>query len=113
MFSDRVRLRLEHVIENADWIADDVDGIGLERFRADRRRADAVERCLERIAEAIVQMGDVAVKEADLGVALEEVRGLGNKLRHEYGRIDRKIIYDTARDDVPPLRVAAARALAL
>lgn len=111
MFSDRVRVRLQDIIDNADWVDEYLDGFDVARFMADRRTRDAVERCLERIAEAVSQIGAETIAELDLPAPFSEVRGLGNRLRHEYRRIDRRVIYDTARCDLPPLREAARRAL--
>jgi hypothetical protein len=111
MFSDRARSRLEHVVENADWIEEYLTGFDMDRFRADRKTADAVERCLERIAEAIVQLGASDAALAGIVLPWNDVRSLGNRLRHEYSRINRQIIYDTARDDIPALREAAFKAL--
>lgn len=111
MFSDRDRERLRDIIENADWIADDIAGVRAEQFGDDRRRADAVERCLQRITEAIIHLGDATTTEAGFDVRWGELRNLGNRLRHEYRRIDRRVIFQIAADDVPRLRDAAARAL--
>ena len=111
MSSDRVLERLRDIVENADWIADDVAGIDLDGFLANRTRADAVERCLQRITEAVIHLGDEQANKAGLDVQWGELRSLGNRLRHEYRRIDRRVIYAIAIDDVPPLRAAAARAL--
>lgn len=111
MSSDRVRSRLEHIVEYSDHIAEYLTGYDLERFLGDRRTVDAVERCLERIAEALVQIGPEAIMAMNMAVPLNEVRGLGNRLRHEYRRVDKRLIFDTARNDIPPLRGSALRAL--
>jgi len=57
MFSDKVRRRLQDIVDNANWIEADLEGFDVDRFLANRTVADAVERCIERIAEAIVQLG--------------------------------------------------------
>ncbi len=44
-------------MRNAAWIAEDVEGLTEEGFAADRRRRDAVERCVERVCEAAVHLG--------------------------------------------------------
>jgi hypothetical protein len=102
---------LRDIIDNAGWIAEDLDGIGWDQFNRDRMRADAVERCLQRITEAVIHIGEVETARVGLAVPWVELRGLGNRLRHEYGRIDRRAIYDIASIDVPRLAAAAAQAL--
>ncbi|MGR6329047.1 HepT-like ribonuclease domain-containing protein [Sphingomonas sp. XXL09] len=111
MSSDRIRIRLRHIVQNGDRIAIYIAPHDAASFRADAMTRDAVERCLERIAEAIVQIGAEAVATLNLPVPFSDVRSLGNRLRHEYARIDPNIIFDTARSDIPPLRDAAQRAL--
>jgi uncharacterized protein with HEPN domain len=38
-------------------------------------------------------------------------RGLGNVLRHEYQRVNTRLVRETARVDVPSLREACVKAL--
>jgi uncharacterized protein with HEPN domain len=109
--SDLLRTRLRDILDNAGWIADDLAGISWAQFREDRRRADAVERCLQRITEAVVQLGADRLAEARLDVPWIELRNLGNRLRHEYRRIDRRVIFEIATIDVPTLAAAAQKAL--
>lgn len=111
MFSERTRLRLQHIVENADAVGDYLDGVSLSSFRSDRKTVDAVERCLSRITEAIIHIGAEETDKLYLHVPWTEVRALGNRLRHEYHRLDRSIVYNTAVDDIPLVRNAAARAL--
>ena len=42
---------------------------------------------------------------------MEQVRGLGNRLRHSYDLIELRTIWDTATVQVPALRQACAAAL--
>lgn len=111
MCSDRVRIRLQDIVDNAAWIEEDLEGVGWETFQRDRMRADAVERCLQRITEAVIHLGEEDTARAGLAIPWVELRNLGNRLRHEYGRIDRRVIFDIAMMDVPRLAAAAAQAL--
>ena len=111
MSSERARARLEDVVVNGDWVAEYLDGITLSRFLTDQMRVDAVERCLQRITEAVIQLGEEQSVQVGLELPWHDLRTLGNRLRHEYRHIDRRIIYGIAINDVPDLRDAAARAL--
>lgn len=111
MFSERTRQRLADIVENCDRITSYTSGYSLDRFQQDSRTVDAVERCFSRITEAIIQLGEVETELTGLGVVWTEIRGLGNRLRHEYRRIDPRFIFDSVQDDIPPLRDAAFRAL--
>jgi len=111
MLSRRTILRLQDIIDDADRIATFIDGMSVHEFRADERTIFAVERLLQRITEAAIQieLEDVGRLGPDLPVA--KMRALGNRLRHEYRHIDAGIIFDLARIEVPLARVAAELAL--
>ncbi|WP_350356023.1 HepT-like ribonuclease domain-containing protein [Acidisoma cladoniae] len=40
-----------------------------------------------------------------------DIRGMGNRLRHAYGRISLDVIWNTVRDRLPSLETSARRAL--
>jgi uncharacterized protein with HEPN domain len=40
-----------------------------------------------------------------------DIRGMGNRLRHAYDRLNLDVIWNAARHDVPPLAADAQRAL--
>jgi uncharacterized protein with HEPN domain len=107
---ERAREALGHVIENADQIARYVEGIDFEAFRAEAMRRDAIERCLERIIEACVRVGQERLDQIVPGMLLHQVRGFGNRKRHEYDRINSEIVWQTATETIPALREACAKA---
>jgi len=111
MLSRKAVLRLQDIIEDADRIAMFIDGMSLSAFRADERTMFAVERLLQRITEAAIQIepDDAVLLGPDLPIV--KMRALGNRLRHEYRHINAAIIFDLARVEVPLARAAAELAL--
>ena len=105
------RKRLTDVIENIDAILGYLGDAGFEAFASDRRTVDATERCIERIAEAIVKIGPERFAAIDPTLPFERVRGLGNLMRHAYDAIEEHLIYNLARQDLPRLRTACVAAL--
>ncbi len=103
--------RLRDIVDNAARIEAYVTGLDLAAFAADRKTIDACERCLERIAEAVVKFGPEQFATVAPDVPFERVRGLGNVLRHAYDDIDLTILFGLVRNEVPALRQAALRAL--
>lgn len=102
---------LADIIDNAGRIERYLAGIDRASFEADGRTRDAVERCVERVCEAVHRLGDRA--EVLLpGHPWGDIRGMGNKLRHAYDRLDPEIIWNTARDRVGALAADARLALA-
>ncbi len=53
--TEREILRLHDIIENADRISRYIVDLDLPTFAADERTIDAVERCLQRITEAVIR----------------------------------------------------------
>jgi uncharacterized protein with HEPN domain len=111
LFSEREQQRLHEIVDNADAIAEYLAGVELDTFRSDRKTIDAVERCLQRISEAVIQIGAERMSAIDPAISSAAIRGLGNFLRHEYFRVDLDTIYRAATRDVPMLRVSVAQAM--
>ena len=111
MFSERVRVYLSDIVADAARVMIFVDGLTAEMLVQDDRTWLAVERLFQRITEAVIQIGpdDLARLAGDL--PFRQMRDFGNRLRHDYRNIDPATILDIARDNLPALRDAAARAL--
>lgn len=86
-------------------------GMDLPTFAQDRRTVDAVERCLQRVTEAVIKIGPDRMAQISPQTPVDAVRGLGNVLRHEYDQIDLGVIYLTARESLPALRADCLKAL--
>ncbi|TCZ61152.1 HepT-like ribonuclease domain-containing protein [Roseicella aquatilis] len=101
---------LTDIIDNAERIERYLAGMDRAAFEADGRTRDAVERCVERVCEAVHRLGDRA--EALMpGDPWGDIRGTGNRLRHAYDRVDPDVIWAAARHEVPALAADARRAL--
>ena len=102
---------LADVLENVARIEGYVAGLTSAMLAADTRTHDAVERCLERICEAVFRL-DVRATELIPGQPTAAIRGMGNRLRHAYDRLDFTLVWKTIVTDLPLLKAEAARALA-
>ena len=111
MSSKDPTVRLNDIVENAERIEEYMRGLNEASFGADRKTVDATERCLERIAEAVVKIGAERMSSIAPDVPVEQVRGLGNMLRHAYDVVDFRILFDMIQHDIPALKQAALRAL--
>lgn len=78
--------RLQDILENSMRIREYTYAMTREAFMADRRTVDAVERCLERIAEAARKLG-TRYDDAYPELELPRLRGFGNVLRHDYEEV--------------------------
>ena len=102
---------LADIIENAERIQEYLVGMDREAFARDGRTRDAVERCLERICEAVYRLGERA-PEILPSQPLRDIRGMGNRLRHAYDRISLNVIWDAVHHDLPGLVAEARKAWA-
>ena len=101
---------LADIVENAERIEQYVFGLDHLAFKGSGLVRDAVERCLERVCEAAARLGEQA-DELMPDQPWREIRGMGNRLRHAYDRIDVDVIWNAARNDVPGLASDARRAM--
>jgi uncharacterized protein with HEPN domain len=62
------------------------------------------------MTEAAIRLGDHATRIAP-GPDWEGFRGMGNLLRHAYHRIDDQIVWNTVKDELPPMRAILLKAL--
>jgi uncharacterized protein with HEPN domain len=111
MSSEREQLRLNDIITNIDRINTYIGGMSFADFSADPTRVDAVERCLQRITEAVIKVGPQRMAEIAPDFPVAAVRGLDNLLRHDYDRVSLQIIHATVTDRLPSLRSWCVRAL--
>lgn len=65
---------LTDMLDNIERIGAYSAGLSRAAFERDGLRRDAVERCLERICEAAVRLGDLPVLAKDVRRALERLR---------------------------------------
>ena len=102
MPSDKPARRLLDIIENARAIAGYTQGMDAAAFQENTLVSDAVERCLERISEAVSKLGEQA---ADLlpGQPWQQIKAFGNVLRHDYGNVLKIRLWDVIQQDLPPL----------
>lgn len=104
------RVRLGDMIAAAERALGYVQGLTFEQFAADPRTVDAVSYAIVVIGEAATALKDVGPKLAP-EIPWSDIRGMRNQVAHEYFGVDAKVLWQTVREDLPPL-LATLRALA-
>lgn len=94
--------RLQHMLEAARHIEQLVDGKTISDIEEDRVASAALERFIEIISEASRHIPD-GVKAQHPEVPWPDVAAIGNILRHVYDRVDLRVLWQTAVDDLPVL----------
>jgi uncharacterized protein with HEPN domain len=96
--SDRQpKLLLQDIIDSAKKIITYTHNLSFEEFVSDSMTIDAVIRNFEIIGEAANRLPD-EIKESNNQVNWFKIRGMRNRIVHNYFGIDYKIIWDTKED---------------
>jgi len=82
----------------------------LQAFAAAEQTILAAKYALLTISEAATKLGDIAARLCPANL-WREIRGLGNRLRYDYGNIDVVRIWLLIERDLPPLKAACSDAL--
>jgi uncharacterized protein with HEPN domain len=102
---------LADIIENAERIESYLASLDRSAFASNGLVRDAIERCLERVCEAAYRLGDRAA-ELMPDQPWGDIRGIGNRLRHAYDRVNLDVLWNAVCHDLPGLAADARRALA-
>ena len=105
--SPEEKLRLSHIVEAADRIAEYLYGISKE---SDILRQDAVIRRIQIIGEAVRRLSPALLGTMP-DFPSKEARGMRNVLVHDYEGVNVERIWDTAINDIPVLRQSVEKYL--
>ncbi len=112
MATKRPRARYTGIVDACAAIAEYLEDCDAKMWRAEAMRRDAVERRLPLIGEAAAKLGDQAEQEVP-DQPWAQIRGLANRLRHEYDGINSELIWRlVSSDQLVSLRAAVAAHLA-
>lgn len=99
---------IAHILQAIDYIEADIQGLSLEKLRADRKARQLVERNLEIISEASRHLPPTyKTREAD--IPWREIADIGNVLRHAYRKVETEVLWKICKEDLGPLREAMLR----
>lgn len=99
------RFRLDDLIESIDGIVATVEGLSYDNYVDSWQAQRAVERGVEIISEATRHLPEPWLARYP-EIAWPEIKSIGNRLRHEYRRVDPIIMWGIARDSVHQPRTA-------
>lgn len=96
------RLRIEDILESVQNIGRFTKDMSLEDLTGDEKTVDAVVRNISVIDEATRHIPE-EIRERYPDVLWSEMRGMRNVVVHEYASVSIRIVWQTARRNLPPL----------
>lgn len=108
-FNDPATL-FKTILDNIDRIGRFTAGVGYAAFVNNEEKIFAVRAAFIELSEAAIRLGPAA-DTLCAGMPWNDIRGIGNHLRHGYDRIDLERLWNTMTEDLPRLRQAATAAL--
>lgn len=99
---DEDRIRLQHIIEEANEVLGFIKGYSLEDFINDGKTIRAVTRSIEIIGEAASKISTEFRKE-HRDVPWAKIIGMRNRLIHAYFDIDHEILWQTVKVNIPEI----------
>ena len=106
MPTERPAQRIHDILKNIASVEEYTREFSETTFSSNRMAVDAVERCLERIAEAARKIGHQFDSAMPDDVDLLAVRQFGSVLRHNYDTVDPGIIWNVVEKELPKLKAA-------
>ena len=86
-----IRSRLSDIVSAVDGALENIGNVDFETFQSTFYMTRTVERCVEIVSEATKHIpNDLKLRHPE--IAWSQIAGIGNVLRHDYDRIDPKII---------------------
>jgi uncharacterized protein with HEPN domain len=105
------RLRLLHMRDEIQSLSMELEGLSFETYRESYSLRRVTERAIQIISEAARTLPEeLRARYPDAPWA--DIIAIGNPLRHEYNRIDDKVLWETATLDLPALQPVILRMLA-
>jgi uncharacterized protein with HEPN domain len=105
MLSNRARLALFDIRDNANLAQQFVAAMSENAFKQDRRTFYAVTRCLEIVSEAARRL-PASMRERHGNLPWRAIMGVGNVYRHEYDNVAEEIVWRTVKESLAPLIAA-------
>jgi uncharacterized protein with HEPN domain len=96
---------LHDMLEAARLIHDYVAGVSFEEFWHNNEKRDAVALRMSVLGESAHRI-DPVTERALPGIPFKGIRAMRNRIAHDYGAVDFKILWAVAQEEIEPLIAA-------
>lgn len=94
------RYYVSQLINDVEFILKHTKGISIMQFSEDELLQDSMMFRLIQISENVLKLSD-GFKKTHAHIPWFAIKGLRNRIVHDYGNVDLTIVYDTLIDDIP------------
>ncbi|HMB92105.1 MAG TPA: DUF86 domain-containing protein [Rhodothermales bacterium] len=101
---------LRHILEEADYLGQQIEGLRKEQFMQDETLKRAFVRSLEIIGEATKKIPD-SLRQCHAHIEWRAMAGMRDRLIHDYMGVDYEIVWDVATNKMPALKHEVQRVL--
>jgi uncharacterized protein with HEPN domain len=105
------RVRLLHMRDEIESLSQELVGLSFDTYRESYGLRRITERAIQIVSEAARALpGELRARHPEAPWA--DIIAIGNPLRHEYHRIDDRVLWETATVNLPKLQPIILRMLA-
>ena len=94
---------VKKMLKDISFILDNTKGITLEQLTDNEILCDSVLFRLIQISENSVKL-TAEFKEAHKDIPWQAIKGMRNRIVHEYGEVELDIVHQTITEDIPEIR---------
>jgi uncharacterized protein with HEPN domain len=105
------KVRLAHIRDELSWLLPEFAKLSYKEFQSDLVRIRAAERALLIISEAAKSLPDQLLQRYP-EIEWHAVRAIGNVIRHEYERVEPRLLWRTIRESLPRLASVVEKMIA-
>lgn len=101
--NDRDKRCINKIINYINDIIDYCDGISMNEFFDDEKTINACAFCVMQIGEIIKDISDDFIN-SHSNIPWHSIKGMRNRIVHDYDNIDLIILWNTIKDSLPDLK---------
>ena len=91
---------LQDVVDSCSDVQEFIKGMSYADFIGDKKTKSASTRAIEVIGEAVKNI-PAAFRARHANIPWKQIAGMRDKLIHEYFGVDAKVLWKTAKEDIP------------
>ncbi len=93
---------IQRIVHDLEFITSKMAGVDIEELNENEILLDSMLFRMIQLSENARKLSD-EYKQKHSGIPWNAMYGLRNRIVHDYGNVDLKVVYDTIKNDIPEL----------